>query len=110
MRHNAAVQPQGSDHPFVITAVRLDGDTVCLEAVGTQAGACCPACGAFAWEVHERYQRRPRDLSWRGWQVRLVLTARRFRCPTPQCRRHTFVEPFGEAVPRYARRTAEATA
>ena len=110
MRHNVRVQPDESAEGFAITAVRLVGDTVVLEAVGRAEEAPCPSCGAGAWQVHDRYVRRPRDLSWRRWTVRLELAVRRFRCPNPQCRRATFAEPFGPVVPRYARRTAEVTA
>jgi transposase len=109
VRHNPAVQPADAGEGFVITAVHLEGSTVCLEGVGEGDEATCPSCGAAGWEVHDRYRRRPRDLSWRRWEVRLVLTVRRFRCPNPRCTRKTFAESFGDAVPRYARRTQEAT-
>ncbi len=95
MRHNHGVQPEQSNEGFAITAVRLDGDMVVLEAMGTGHEAACPSCGARGWQVHDRYVRRPRDLSWRRWAVRLELTVRRFRCPNPQCRRKTFAESFG---------------
>jgi transposase len=110
VRHNHGVQPEQSNEGFAITAVRLDGDMVVLEAMGTGHEAACPSCGARGWQVHDRYVRRPRDLSWRRWAVRLELTVRRFRCPNPQCRRKTFAESFGPVVPRSARRTAEVTA
>lgn len=110
MRHNREVQPAGSNEGFVITAVRLDRGAVCLEAVGEADDATCPSCGAVAWQVHDQYRRRPRDLPWRRWPVCLELTVRRFCCPNPQCARRTFAEPFGPAVPPYARRSAEATA
>jgi transposase len=110
MRHNLGVQPEASTEGFVITAVRLESGTVCLEAVGDADDAPCPSCGALGWRVHDRYTRRPRDLGWRRWVVRLELTVRRFCCPNPQCARRTFAEPFGPAVPPHARRTAEATA
>jgi len=60
--------------------------------------------------VHARYRRRPADLPWRGYPVRLVLRVRRFRCVNPACRRATFGEDFGEFLPRRAQRTREATA
>jgi transposase len=67
-------------------------------------------CGAVATRVHDRYQRRPQDLAWRGAPVRWALTVRRFRCPRLVCPRRTFAEPFGPALARYARRTAAAVA
>lgn len=59
--------------------------------------------------VHDRYQRQPLDLPWRGWVVRLVITVRRFRCRNRACSRRTFAEEFPETLPRRARRTAAAT-
>jgi transposase len=49
------------------------------------------------------------DLPWRGRKARVVLTVRRFRCTNDSCERCTFAEDFGEDLPRYARRTREAT-
>jgi transposase len=60
-------------------------------------------------QVHERYKRRPMDLPWRGRKARMVVTVRRFRCTNDSCHRRTFAEDFGEDLPRYARRTREAT-
>lgn len=53
--------------------------------------------------------RRPLDLPWRGQSVRLILTVRRFRCINPECERYTFAEDCGPNLPRYARRTLEAS-
>lgn len=41
--------------------------------------------------------------------MRLIVTVRRFRCTNDSCSRHTFAEDFGESLPRYARRTKDAT-
>src|SRR5688500_10377299 len=103
------MQPADAREGFVITAVRLEGGVVCMEGAGEGDEATCPSCGTVSWEVHDRYRRRPRDLGWRRWEVRLVLTVRRFRCPNPHCARKTFAESFGATVPRFARRTNEVT-
>lgn len=70
----------------------------------------CPSCRALCYKVHDRYVRRPFDLPWRGRTVRLILTVRRFRCDNPLCGRATFAEDCGPNLPRYARRTLEASA
>jgi transposase len=101
--------PIESDSPFSIEQVKLDGEVVVLEVVGTAPGGHCPGCGAASRSVHDRYVRRPLDLPWRGRVVRLALRVRRFRCPALGCRRATFAEEFGRRLPRRARRTAEAT-
>jgi transposase len=95
---------------FTVSLVRLDGPTVLLEVQGAAALGHCPACGSVSDHVHDRYTRRPRDLPWRGHVVRLRVTVRRFRCVNPNCSQQKFVEDFGPALPRYARRTADATA
>lgn len=93
----------------MILKISLDGSSVVLEAKGAAASAPCPSCQTPSSQVHERYTRRPIDLPWRGRKARLAVTVRRFRCVSNSCDRHTFAEDFGEALPRYARRTKEAT-
>ena len=115
MRHNARVQAKedvDEGDGFAIVRVDLEPSGVCMEAIGTGDEAVCPSCGARAWQVHDRYRRRrrPLDLPWRRWRVRLRLTVRRFCCPNLDCARRTFAESFGAGLPRYARRTAEVTA
>lgn len=80
-----------------------------LDAVGSATAGQCPACRTSSTDVHERYVRRPVELPWRGRKARLRVTARRFRCVNDSCSRRTFVEDFGRGLPRYARRTKEAT-
>jgi hypothetical protein len=96
--------------PVLIRWVRLARDAVELEGEGRATEATCPTCGTTSTMVHARYRRRPADLPWRGYPVRLVLRVRRFRCVNPACRRATFAEDFGEFLPRRAQRTREATA
>jgi transposase len=79
-----------------------------LDATGTADGAPCPHCGVVSRQVHGRYQRRPRDLPWRGCPARLVLTVRRFRCANGGCRRRTFAEPFEPVLARHAQYTHDA--
>ena len=81
-----------------------------LDATGRAATGACPACGTPSTRIHDRYQRHPLDLPWRGVTVRLLLTARRFCCDQAECDQATFAADFAPLVPRYARRTAEITA
>jgi transposase len=93
---------------LTIRSIRLDGPAVTLVAHGHAAHGRCPDCGTVSRTVHDRYQRRPLDLPWRGQPVRLLVTVRRFRCPTARCDRLTFAEDFGAALPHRAQRTAAA--
>jgi transposase len=91
--------------PSSITVRRavLDGAAVRLEGHGTAVNAPCPTCGAVGTRVHSRYVRRPMDLPWRGWTVRLVIAVRRFRCDVAACPRATFAEPIAGCLPRRER-------
>ncbi len=100
--------PTGRDSPPLITRIVLDGETVILEGQGIAGGASCPSCGTTSTSVHDRHERRPLDLPWRGHVVRVQLTIRRFRCLARSCPRRTFTEPFGPHLVRRGQRTAEA--
>jgi transposase len=93
---------------LLIRLVRLDGDTVVIHADGTATSARCPSCHTSTSAVHDRYERRPLDLPWRGRVVQLHLTVRRFRCQAHGCVRRTFAEDFDPALRRRARRTSAA--
>lgn len=95
---------------FAIRRMVLDRTTLTLEAEATTPCAPCPRCGTISHQIHDRYDRHPTDLPWRGCPVRLILRVRRFRCPNPQCARRTFAEDFAPALPRRAQRTADAHA
>ena len=94
---------------LAVRRVFLDGAEVRLEADGIATDARCPACGTVGTRVHDRYARRPMDLPWRGWTVRLAITVRRFRCDDPACPRVAFAEEIGSTVPRRAQRTRDVT-
>ncbi|MFJ5115872.1 transposase family protein [Streptomyces sp. NPDC088551] len=72
---------------------------------GRAAGTACPDCGRFSDRVHDRYQRRLKDLplAEQGFVIR--LTARRFICGSAVCPRRTFAEPFSRLAAPYARFT-----
>jgi transposase len=74
------VLPPPSRSLLVIQSVTFIDSTVLLQAHAAVTSADCPACGINSNQVHDHYQRRPLDLPWRGWTVRLTLTVRRFRC------------------------------
>ncbi|MFD4922966.1 ISL3 family transposase [Streptomyces goshikiensis] len=79
--------------------------TVEVVARGRAAGAACPGCGCFSGRVHDRYQRRLKDLplAEQGFVIR--LTVRRFICGSTDCPRRTFAEPFSRLAGPHARFT-----
>lgn len=95
---------------FAIRRMVLDGTTITLEAEATTPSAPCPTCGTVSQQIHDRYDRHPADLPWRGCPVHLVRRVRRFRCGNSQCARRTFAEDFAPAVPWHAQRTADSHA
>ncbi|GHH27382.1 hypothetical protein GCM10018780_82530 [Streptomyces lanatus] len=106
-----------TDAPFWDSLVFAGIDDVYVEAVtaafgsvevmarGRGAGWACPDCGCFSDRVHDRYQRRLRDLplAEQGFVIR--LTVRRFICGSSSCRRRTFAEPFSRLAAPHARFT-----
>lgn len=69
----------------------------------------CPDCQTLSSRIHSRYTRTVADLPWAGFSLVLRLQSRRFFCDLPDCRRKTFAERFGPALPAYARRTRRLT-
>jgi hypothetical protein len=92
-----------------IQSIAVSADRVVLEAAGSTVAGRYLICGRSSMAVHDRYRRRPHDLPWRGHQVRLVVTVRRFRCRNLGCARRTFTEDLGDTRPARAQRTASAT-
>ncbi|MFE7268862.1 ISL3 family transposase [Streptomyces sp. NPDC057592] len=88
-----------------VEAVTAAFGTVEVVARGRAAGAACPDCGRFSGRVHDRYQRRLKDLplAEQGFVIR--LTVRRFICGSADCPRRTFAEPFARLAAPYARFT-----
>jgi transposase len=89
-------------------AIEPDG-SVMMSVVPSAAGATCPVCGTPASRRHTWYRRTALDLPWRKFTVRLRVWARRFFCDEPSCPRKIFAERFTGLLPRYGRRTEEAT-
>ncbi|MFF3495246.1 ISL3 family transposase [Streptomyces sp. NPDC002795] len=89
-----------------VEAVTAAFGTVEVMARGRAAGAACPDCDRFSDRVHDRYQRRLKDLplAEQGFVIR--LTVRRFICGVADCPRRTFAEPFSRLAVPYARFTA----
>ncbi len=88
-----------------VGAVTVAFGMVEVVARGREAGAACPDCGRFSDRVHDRYQRRLKDLplAEQGFVIR--LTVRRFICGSADCPRRTFAEPFSRLAAPHARFT-----
>ncbi|MFI9569777.1 ISL3 family transposase, partial [Streptomyces rishiriensis] len=76
-----------------------------MAARGRTAGSACPDCGRFSDRVHDRYQRRLKDLPLAEQGFVILLTVRRFICGSADCPRRTFAEPFSQLAAPHARFT-----
>ncbi|MFF8880772.1 ISL3 family transposase [Streptomyces flaveolus] len=88
-----------------VEAVAAAFGTVEVVARGRAAAAACPDCGRFSDRVHDRYQRRLKDLPLAEQGLVIRLTVRRFICGSADCPRRTFAEPFSRLAAPYARFT-----
>ncbi|MFB6531344.1 transposase family protein [Streptomyces sp. NPDC056399] len=88
-----------------VEAVTAAFGTVEVAAKGRTAGAACPGCGRFSDRVHDRYQRRLKDLPLAGQRFVIRLVVRRFICESADSPRQTFAEPFARLAAPYARFT-----
>jgi transposase len=87
------------DHTVVV------GESISFVVTTTARTASCPDCNQASARVHSRYTRRPADLPGHGRAARLLITVRRFFCPTPACPRRTFAERLPDLVTPHARGT-----
>ncbi|MFJ3877190.1 transposase family protein [Streptomyces sp. NPDC090077] len=94
----------GIDDVDVETVTAAFG-TVEVVARGRRAEGACPDCGCFSDRVHDRYQRKLKDLPLADQGVVIRLTVRRFVCGSADCPRRTFAEPFSRLAAPYARFT-----
>ncbi len=88
-----------------VEAVTAAFGTIEVVARGHAGGASCPDCGRFSGRVHDRYQRRLRDLPLADQSFVIRLTVRRFICESTDCPRRTFAEPFSRLAAPHARFT-----
>ncbi len=82
-----------------------DNQVLKLNISSNRKEANCPDCHCRSKCVHSHYNRSPLDLPMCGWKVQINVRAKRFRCKNTKCQRCTFVESFGDWLPRYAHRT-----
>ncbi|MFG2235835.1 transposase family protein [Streptomyces sp. NPDC048723] len=106
-----------TDAPFWDALVFAGIDDVDAEAVtaafgmvevmarGRAASSACPDCGCFSNRIHDRYQRRLKDLPLADQGFVIRLTVRRFICGAADCPRRTFAERFSRLAAPYARFT-----
>ncbi|MEU4028061.1 ISL3 family transposase [Streptomyces anulatus] len=90
-----------------VEAVTAVFGTVEVVAGGRVSRAACPDCGRSSDRVHDRYQRRLRDLPLADQGFVIRLTVRRFICGSADCPRRTFAEPFSGLAAPHARFTTQ---
>ncbi|MFA7768283.1 transposase family protein [Streptomyces sp. NRRL S-448] len=88
-----------------VKAVTAAFGMVEVMARGRAASPACPDCGCFSNRIHDRYQRRLKDLPLADQGFVIRLTVRRFICGAADCPRRTFTERFSRLAAPYARVT-----
>src|SRR5512134_2732546 len=102
-RSHDSLMPPG----LSIDHVEIGGTEIVAVARSQAAAVSCPDCGRVSTRIHSRYRRCLADLPAHGRHVRILLTARRFRCGSVRCSRKIFAERFdAETTQPYARRTS----
>lgn len=92
---------------LVLDHLDFDREQIEISARTVKGWAACPCCGSPSGRVHSRYRRRLADLPAHGFDVRLVIQVRRFRCCSDNCCRAIFAERLDpNLTPPHARRTA----
>ena len=90
-----------------LTSVKQDaGGPVLILAAAASSVAYCPSCHTATHSLHSNYVRILRDLPWQGAAAEIRLSARRFRCRSPDCPCVTFAEELPSVSPRYGRQTS----
>jgi transposase len=88
-----------------IENIALYPDEIRLVVKTTPLKSACPSCGRQSDRVHSRYRRHLADLPWEGIAARLILSARKFFCLNPECRRQIFCERLPGLAAPYAHQT-----
>jgi len=83
---------------LAVDEVSSDEAGVVITVHPRNSGSACPECGRVSERVHSRYRRCLADLPMAGRPVRIVVTARRFRCDAVLCGRRIFAERFDRDV------------
>ena len=97
MARNLAVSSLMPAGLVVESMTESEAGIVVLARAGAPERA-CPECGRYSRRIHSRYIRTVSDLPFAGRRVELRLTARRFVCEAPLCRRRIFAERFEPGV------------
>ena len=91
-RSHDSLMPPG----LSIDHVEIGGTEIVVIARSRAVAVSCPDCGRVSTRIHSRYRRCLADLPAHGRRVRIILTARRFRCGSLRCPRKILGERFDE--------------
>jgi len=94
---------------LILTKIYYGPKQLLLFAASLSSQECCPLCQVASKKVHSHYTRRIADLPWAEFKIELLVQVRRFYCTNQKCRRLTFAQRLGVAIPPFARRTQRRT-
>jgi transposase len=90
---------------MLIEEIQATETSLSLTVRATCPTSRCPLCSQASSSIHSHYQRRLRDASCVGRQVRITLIVRRFYCRNRLCERKVFTERIPRFVTPWARMT-----
>ena len=76
-----------------------------VPAISMQKSTQCPCCAKNSKYIYSSYVRVLKDLSMSTHCVLINLTARKFFCKNPDCKRMIFTEQPGDEIKGYSRMT-----
>lgn len=83
---------------LVVESITQTESKIVVLARAAEPERLCPLCGTRSRRIHSHYPRSVSDLPCSGRRGELRLTARRFVCDAPFCRRKIFAERFADGV------------
>jgi transposase len=94
---------------LILSKIYYGPNRLLLFTASLSSQECCPLCQSPSNRVHSHYTRQIADLPWADFTIELLVQVRRFYCNNPHCRRLTFAQRLGAAIPPYARKTQRRT-
>jgi len=82
------------DESLIVTDTKVEGKTIYIYCEREKCLNKCIYCGKISDKVHSKYVRKIKDLSIQGFDVKLILTVKKYFCNNKKCKHKTFAEQF----------------
>ena len=82
------------DNDLIVNETKIDNDILYIFCQCEKHEANCPYCNETSSSVHSTYIRTIKDLPIQEYEVKLVITVKKFFCNNENCNHRTFAEKF----------------